>query len=65
MVRRRLDLATQRPPLKQLAQLPNHVVAGISARSYSSLAMISDSSFWTKSDSLGWPRTRARELIAW
>lgn len=64
MVRRRLDLPVQREPLKQLAQEPNQVVEGIRARSYSSLAIISASSFWTYSESSGWPRTRDRELIA-
>jgi hypothetical protein len=44
MVLRRFELAFQSEPLKQLAQLPNQVVEGMSWRSYSSLATISASS---------------------
>lgn len=53
MVRRRLELETQRLPLKQLAQEPNQVVLGMSWRSYSSLAMISASSVCTYLESRG------------
>ncbi len=64
MVRRRLDLGDHRPPVKQLAQLWNHELEGMSWRSYSSLATISASSTWKYSDSRGWPRRRSSEAAA-
>jgi len=64
MVLRRLELPFQSEPLKQLAQLPNQVVEGISWRSYSSLATISASSTWIYSEDWGWPRRRERAAVA-
>lgn len=64
IVRRRLELGIDSPPLKQFAQPPIQVVSGIRARSYSSLATISASSLWIYSDDLGCPLIRERESIA-
>jgi hypothetical protein len=53
IVRRMLDFCSQREPLKQFIQEDTKPVLGITLRSYSSLAMISASSFWMYSDSVG------------
>lgn len=64
MVLRRFELDFHSDPLKQLAQVPNHVVDGISFFSYSSLATISANSYCTNSDSSGWPRSLASDARA-
>lgn len=64
MVRRKFDFWTQRPPVKQLTQLPIKLLSGMRLRSYSSLATISASSTWIYSESLGWPRSLQSESVA-
>merc|ERR1711939_152099 len=53
IVRRMLEDCLKREPLKQFAQLSKKPALGMTLRSYSSLAMISASSFWMYSDSAG------------
>ena len=63
-VRRTLLLPFKMLPEKQLVQPPNHVVCGMICNSYSWLAMISASSSWIKSESIGCPRTLDKALAA-